>query len=99
VGLIMTLKWADPDSGGFLAHGAGEDYLIVWDAHMAVLTRWRRSSGKVAAARQAALNAIQLGGAYDIVPDVTEGVIARLKRAAQEYEAGLDVSAYPAWRH
>jgi len=96
---MTTLNWMDDPGGWSVAHGTDWTYLIAVDDRNVVLTRWEHDDVVVSAARQAALYAIQLGGAYDAVPSAAEGVTGHLKQAAQAYESGLDVPGHPAWRH
>lgn len=81
---------------------AGDDwmYVIAHDGGQAVLTRYLLDAADHAdVARQAALNAIQLGGAYGAVPEALPPVLDRLKQAAQQYESGIDIAGHRAWWH
>lgn len=105
---MTRLDWKSVP-GGELAEGTDWVYLIAKDERIVVLTRWepRRDDhhelswppSDAEVARQAALHAIQLGGAYGSFPDAATAVSSHLKQAAQAYESGLDVTGYPAWRH
>jgi phosphatidylserine decarboxylase len=99
---MAELEWTGQileGRGSLLARGADCVYLITGNERIVVLTRWRGGDGPVSVARQAALNAIQIGGAWDAVPEAVAGVIGHLKQAAQQYESGLDVTGQPAWWH
>lgn len=97
---MAKLSWIEQAPGGwFLADGTDLTYLITADSRNVVLTRFDRDATPLAAARQAARNAIQLGGAYDAVPEAAAGVITHLKQAAQAYESGIDVTGQPGWWH
>jgi hypothetical protein len=97
---MTALEWVPlPDGTGELADGRDWTYLVTRDDRTAVLTRWDRQAGDWAVARQAALNAIMIGGAYDVVPAAAEAVSAHLRNAAQAYEAGTGTGSHPAWRH
>jgi hypothetical protein len=83
--------------GGEQAHGTDWTYLITHDDWIAVLTRFQQGPDYWEIARQAALNAIQLGGGYRAVPEVAADVVTHLKQTAQLYEAGTGITGYPAW--
>lgn len=97
----MTLEWNTLHDGAELACGDHWTYLITSDDRNLVLTRWENSPLALhhEVAAQASRYAIQLGGAWDVFPDTIAGVTGHLKRSAQEYESGLDVTGYPAWWH
>lgn len=104
----MTLEWIEQSPGGwYLARGSVEDYLIAQDDRGIVLARYAsEAAGPVIAARQAALTAIRLDGAYDAVPETARAIIGYLQQAAQAYESGTSsgrftfsgIAAHPAWR-
>jgi hypothetical protein len=88
---MTALEWVPlPDGTGELAYGRDWTYLVTRDNRTAVLTRWDPQAGDWAVARQAALNAIMIGGAYDVVP-----AAAGLRNAAQAYEAGTGIDSHP----
>jgi hypothetical protein len=107
---MTVLQWTPLASGdGELASGETWTYLITRDSYQVVFTRYGthysgpgrhgREADAVLVARQAAANAISLGGAYDVAPEAAVRVIAHLKQCIQGYENGEDIPAYPAWRH
>jgi hypothetical protein len=106
----MKLDWTERAPGGALvAHGEAWTYLIAHNDRNAVLTRYGtsysgpgragREQDAARVAREAALYAIQLGGAWDTVPEAVAGVVVHLQESAQAYESGLDVTGQPAWWH
>jgi hypothetical protein len=105
----VTLNWDRLPDGTELACGTGWTYLIARDDRTVTLTRWETASSGLAAgsiaypgmavARQAALYAIQLGGAYGAFSGTADAIAGHLREAAQEYESGRDVTGQPAWRH
>ena len=98
---MTGLQWTPLDGGSELSSGQDWVYLITRDAGRLVLTRWEPEPNQLGweVARQAALHAIQLGGAWDVVPETTVAIIAHMKDMAQQYESGLDVIGQPAWAH
>lgn len=97
---MTALTWYDMGGGVLEAQGDSWTYLIAADSRQVVLTRFDSEvAGTRSIVRQAALNAIGAGGAYEAVPEAVPAVTARLRQLAQQYEAGIDIDAYPAWRH
>lgn len=99
---MTTLEWNRlPGSTSELAAGDDWTYLITQDDRAVVLTRWETGPNPAAyeVARQAALYAIRIGGAFGLSPEADAAVIAHLRSAAQQYESGIDVDGQPAWRH
>jgi hypothetical protein len=94
----MKLNWIQVP-GGQLASGDSWTYLAARDDRTAVLTRWDSGLTRADVARQAALHAVQIGGAYDAVPEAAAAVLAHLRDAAQAFESGLDVTGQTAWHH
>jgi hypothetical protein len=96
----MKLEWIRlPGDRGQLASGDSWTYLAARDDRTAVLTRWGSGLTRADVARQAALYAVQIGGAYDVVPEAVAAVLAHLRDAAQAFESRLDVTGQPAWHH
>lgn len=99
----MIMDWTEQAPGRwFLARGSSDTYLIVQDDRGLVLARYANDATPVTAARHAALTAVRLDGAYDVVPEAAAMIIEHMKQTAQAYEAGIDVgdiTAHPAWRH
>lgn len=97
----MILEWNTLPGGGEMACGTDWTYLVARDDNTVVLTRWDTGPDPAAheVASQAALYAIQLGGAYGEFPGVVGVTVVHLKRAAQEYESGRDVTGQRAWWH
>lgn len=98
---MTALNWdiQQMPGGTLAAHGEDWTYLIMHDDRAVVMTRFHQGPDYREVAAQAARYAIQIGGAYDEVPEAAAGVIAHMKRAAQVYESGGDVTGQPAWRH
>jgi len=107
---MTALQWDQlRDRGPEIASGDSWTYLVAADDRNVVLTRYvteyhgpgrhGREADAADVARQAALYAIQIGGAYEAVPEAAAGVTWHLKHAAQAYESGGDVTGQPAWRH
>jgi hypothetical protein len=103
------LQWHESAPGTLEARGGNDQvYLIAWDDRSILLTRYRteyhgpgragRERDALSVARQAAVNAISLDGAYDVAPDARDKVIGHMKQRAGEYEAGGSISDHPAWR-
>jgi hypothetical protein len=99
----VKLEWNQmPDGTGELASGDDWVYLIAADDRAMVLTRWEVAPAGLSrsgVARQAALFAIRIGGAFDAVPEAGAALAAHMRDTAQQYESGIDVTGQPAWWH
>lgn len=95
---MTALHWTEIGRDILEAHGTDWTYLVIRDDRTVVLTRFEAVPDFIEVARQAALHAIQIRGAYEVVPETAVSVAARLKQDAQQYESGLDLS-WPAWQH
>ena len=93
----MKLAWEPWDNTNALtATGESDTYLIVRDQTGVLLTRWYPSANLGAAILQIALTTIRIQAQAQADVDAA---IARLRRMAQEYESGVDVTGQPAWQH
>lgn len=98
---MTALRWHEMHEGELSAYTDDVVYLITWDQHAVVLTRFA-SAIPVRAAAEAALNAIRLGGIYAGSPEfeaARAATVRHFKQLAQAYESGIDAESYPAWRH
>jgi hypothetical protein len=99
---MTALEWVcGPGGSSELAAGDDWTYLIAHDDRAMVLTRWEGYADMSDAdvARQAALFAIRIGGAFDAVPEAGAALAAHMRDTAQQYESGIDVTGQPAWWH
>jgi hypothetical protein len=99
---MTALEWVrGPGGSSELAAGDDWTYLITHDDRGMVLTRWEGYAdiSDADVARQAALYAIRIDGALEVVPEAAIALAAHMRSAAQQYESGLDVTGQPAWWH
>jgi hypothetical protein len=104
-GSACTLTWVQPRPGMHVAAGRRGVHLIIERGRGITLTRYgsrpgdgQLPAGGFAVATEAALNALTIDGAFEVVPEAAAAVIARLKKTAQDYEDGrVPATSNPAW--